>query len=65
VNFDQRWPDLVTSDEMRPDLAAVLPMDECHIIEAEDVVTDQKWRESIRDESHELAVYVAAKRAGQ
>jgi hypothetical protein len=48
---------------MRPDLAAVLPLAEAHGIEAEDVMTDQDWRESVRREQHELAVYMAAKRA--
>jgi hypothetical protein len=38
----RRWPELVTSEEMRPDLAAVLPLVEARGIEAEDVMTDPK-----------------------
>ena len=60
----RKYPELVTSEEMRPDLAAVLPLAEARGIEAEDVMTDTNWRETVRRESHEQAVYVAAKRAG-
>ena len=58
----RKYPNLITSPEMRPDLAAVLPMAECHGIEAEDVMTDSNWRERVREEEYELAVYLAANR---
>jgi hypothetical protein len=59
----RKYPDLITSEELRPDLSAVLPLAETRGIEAEDVMTDPNWRETVRSESHELAVYVAAQRA--
>jgi len=59
----RKYPELITSEQMRPDLAAVLPLAEARGIEAEDVMTDPAWRQAVCDEQAELAVYVAAQHA--
>jgi hypothetical protein len=61
----RKYPDLITSEELRPDLSAVLPLAEARGIEAENVMTDPQSPETVRGESHELAAYLAAKRVGQ
>jgi len=57
----RRWPHLVTSKEMRKDLKAVLHLAESHDIEAVDVMTDKQWREKVREETRESAVYLASR----
>ena len=49
----RRWPDLVMSCEMRPDLQAVLHLSQARGIQAEDVMNDPAWRERVREESKE------------
>jgi len=56
----RKYPNLVTSPELRPDLQVVLHLAEARGIEAEDVMTDPRWRERVREESRELAVAVGA-----
>lgn len=40
-----------------------MPLAEGRGIAADDVMTDPDWRQAVRDDQAELAVYLAAKRA--